>query len=386
MMIFRGLLTGILTICLLMIQSSVLWAQGSEDEPQITAKAAILIEASTGRVIWEKNADEQHYPASTTKIMTAMLGLENIGARTEVFISPDAAETEDCPLEIRAGDRLTAEELITGMLMVSDNGAAVAVAEQVDGNVGDFADRMNAKAKELGMDHTHFANPNGLTNPEHYSTPRDIAKLAQYAMTHKKFREIVRQKNRNISWAFPKKYLPVENTNELLEKYEGMNGIKTGWTQAAGGCLAASARRNGVELIVVLMQTPTPEDRFTDAKKILDYGFDKVTMVKGISRERVTRKIWIKDGRVPSVEAHLVTDIRYPLISGESAEHYTVTYDVPKVLAAPLKEGGIVGKAVIRYDGEPVGSVNLAASRVEKGFNFASWLVGIFEGILTRWG
>lgn len=369
-----------------MMQSPVLLAQGSGEEPQITAKAAILIEASTGRVILEKNADEQHYPASTTKIMTAMLGLENIGPRTEVFISPDAAETEDCFLEIRAGDRLTAEELITGMLMVSDNGAAVAIAEQVDGSGEEFADRMNAKAKEIGMEHTHFANPNGLTNPKHYSTPRDIARLAKYAMEHERFREIVRQKNGNISWVFPKKYLSVENTNELLGKYEGMTGIKTGWTKAAGGCLAASARRGGVELIAVLMQTPTPEDRFADARKMLDYGFDKVRMVKGISQDRVTKKIWIKEGREPSVEAHLVADIRYPLVDGESPEHYTVTYDVPKVLAAPLKEGEIVGKAVIRYDGEPVGSVDLAAGHVEKGFSFSSWLVGLLEGVLNRWG
>lgn len=386
MKMFRGILTGIVTICLLAIQNPVLLAQGSGDEPQITAKAAILIEASTGRVIWEKNADERHYPASTTKIMTALLGLENIGPRTEVFISPDAAETEDCFLEIRAGERLTAEELITGMLMVSDNGAAVAVAEQVDGSVGAFAGRMNEKAQEIGMKHTHFANPNGLTNPDHYSTPRDIATLARYAMEQEKFREIVCQKNRIISWAFPKKYLSVENTNELLENYEGMNGIKTGWTQAAGGCLAASARRGGVELIAVLMQTPTPEDRFADARRMLDYGFDKVRMVKGISQERVTRKIWIKDGKEASVEAHLVSDIRYPLIDGESPEHYTVAYDVPKVLAAPLKEGEIVGKAVIRYDGEPVGSVDLAAGRVEKGFSFSSWLVGLLEGILNRVG
>lgn len=367
-----------------MMQSPVLRAQEEGEEPQITAKAAILIEASTGRVIWEKHADERHYPASTTKIMTAMLGLENIGPRTEVFISPDAAETEDCFLEIKAGDRLTAEELITGMLMVSDNGAAVAIAEQVDGSVEEFADRMNAKAKEIGMENTHFANPNGLTNPNHYATPRDIAKLAKYAMEHETFREIVCQKNRNIFWAFPKKYLPVENTNELLGKYEGMNGVKTGWTKAAGGCLAASARRNGVELIAVLMQTPTPEDRFADAKKMLDYGFDKVRMVKGISRERVTRKIWIKEGKEASVEAHLVSDIRYPLVGGESPEHYTVTYEVPNVLAAPLKEGEIVGKAVIRYDGEPVGSVDFAAGRVEKGFSFSSWLVGLLEGVLNR--
>jgi D-alanyl-D-alanine carboxypeptidase (penicillin-binding protein 5/6) len=191
-----------LIVCLLMIQVPMAWAQGCDDGPQVTAQAAILIEASTGRVIWEKNADEEHYPASTTKMMTGILGLENIGPRTEVFISPHASGTEDCFLDIRAGERMTAEELITGMLMVSDNGAAVAVAEQVDGSVPAFANRMNAKAKELGMENTHFENPNGLPNPNHHSTVRDMAKLAKYAMENPKFREIVGTKNRRIQWAF----------------------------------------------------------------------------------------------------------------------------------------------------------------------------------------
>lgn len=378
-------MAGILLVCLLIIQMPVTGAEDGGQEPQIKAKAAILIEASTGRVIWEKNADERHYPASTTKIMTGILGLENIGPHAEVFISPTAAETEDCPLGIKAGQRLTADELLTGMLMVSDNGAAVAVAEQIDGNVADFAKRMNAKARELGMNDTHFANPNGLTNPDHYSTPRDIARLARYAMENPKFREIVRQKHDKIQWAFPANhYLPVENTNKLLGKYEGMTGIKTGWTQAAGGCLAASAKRNGVELIVVLMQTPTMEDRFTDAQAILDYGFDHVKMVKGLSKERVHRRVWVKGAKQATTDVYLASDINYPLLNGEDATHYTVAYDLPKVITAPHKNGDVVGKAIIKYDGEQIGSVDMTVGKVDKGFSFGSWLVDLFEPLLVR--
>ena len=386
--LFRRILAGALTVCLLMIQLPVSIAQeaaGDMPEPQITAKAAILIEASTGRVIWEKNADEQHYPASMTKMMTGILGLETLPPHAEVFISPNASTTEDCPLEIHAGERMTADELITGMLMVSDNGAAVAVAEQMDGSVGAFAKRMNAKAQELGMDHTHFANPNGLSNPNHYSTARDMSKLARYVMENKKFREIVGQKNRTINWAFPKtKHLAVENTNKLLGHYDGITGIKTGWTQLSGGCLAASARRNGVELIAVLMQTPTPDDRFSDARKILDYGFHQVRMVRGLSKDRVKCTAWVKDGTQATVNLHPVSDINYPLIGNEAPDHYTLEYDVPKVLSAPLKEGETVGKVVIKYDGSPVGNVDLATDKVQSGFSFGSWLVNIFEGILKR--
>ena len=382
---FRNVITGMLIVCLLMIQMPMVWAQGCDDGPQVTAQAAILIEASTGRVIWEKNADEEHYPASTTKMMTGILGLENIGPRTEVFISPHASGTEDCFLDIRAGERMTAEELITGMLMVSDNGAAVAVAEQVDGSVPAFANRMNAKAKELGMENTHFENPNGLPNPNHHSTVRDMAKLAKYAMENPKFREIVGTKNRRIQWAFPaNKQLQVENTNKLLGNYKGMTGIKTGWTSAAGGCLAASAKRNGVELIVVLMKTPTPDDRFRDAEKILDYGFSHVTMVKGISKDRVAQNVWVKNGKQASTTAHLVSDIDYPLINNESPEKYSVSYDIPRVVSAPVKEGEIIGKAVIKYDGMSVGSVDIAAGKVNKGASIGSWLVGLFEGLLVR--
>ena len=383
MKFLRIFAAGILTIFLLTIQRPVPVARGESAEPQITARSAILIEASTGRVIWEKNADEEHYPASTTKMMTGILGLESLPPHSEVFISPNAAGTEDCFLDIHAGERLTAEELITGMLMVSDNGAAVAVAEQVDGSVGAFAKRMNARAKELGMNHTHFANPNGLPNPDHHSTVRDMAKLAQYVMQNKKFREIVGQKDRTISWTFPKnKRLAVSNSNKLLGHYEGITGIKTGWTQISGGCLAASAKRNGVELIAVLMQTPTPDDRFSDARKILDYGFSQVHMVKGISKERVKCTAWVMDGTQATVKLHPVSDVNYPIIGGETADHYTLSYDVPKVLTAPLKEGDPVGKVIINYDGKAVGSVEMTADKVQKGFSISSWLVGVFERLL----
>ena len=385
MKFLRIIIAGIFLICLLVIQLPVTVARGERAEPQITAQSAILIEASTGRVIWEKDADAKHYPASTTKMMTGILGLENLPPHAEVFISPNASATEDCFLEIHAGERLTADELITGMLMVSDNGAAVAIAEQLDGNVSAFAKRMNAKAEELGMEHTHFANPNGLPNPDHYSTVRDMAKLARYAMDNQRFREIVAQKDRTIYWAFPKtKHLAVENSNKLLGHYDGMNGIKTGWTKISGGCLAASAKRNGVELIVVLMQTPTPDDRFSDARKILDYGFNQVRMVKGISKERVNCTAWVKDGTQATVKLHPVSDINYPLIDNETPEHYTLSYDVPKVLTAPLKDGEPVGKVTIKYDGEPVGSVEMTADKVQKGFSISSWLVDVFEGLLQR--
>lgn len=352
---------------------------------KLTAQSAILIEASTGRVIWEKDADVRHYPASMTKMMTGILALEKLPPKADVVISPNAAATEDCPLEIVAGECLSADNIITGMLMESDNGAAVAIAEAVDGSVSQFVQRMNERAQEIGMSNTHFVNPNGLTEANHYSTARDMAKLARFAMNNKKFREIVSTKNQVIHWEVPARQQKLaENTNKLLANYNGMNGIKTGWTEAAGGCLAASARRNGVELIAIVMQTPGPDDRFADARKLLDYGFKQVKMVKGIAKDRVSRKLWVRGGTSASVMAHPAEDINYPLINGEDPKHYTLSYDVPKVIAAPLKDGETVGRIIIKYDNKEVGSVPMISEKVESGFSIGSWLVGVFAGLLEK--
>lgn len=380
------LITFFMIFLLIFIPNASVLANDTEAfDLKLTAQSAILIEASTGRVIWEKDADVRHYPASMTKMMTGILALEKLLPKADVVISPNAAATEDCPLEIVAGECLSADNIITGMLMESDNGAAVAIAEAVDGSVSQFVQRMNERAQEIGMSNTHFVNPNGLTEANHYSTARDMAKLARFAMNNKKFREIVSTKKQVIHWEVPARQQKLaENTNKLLANYNGMNGIKTGWTKAAGGCLAASARRNGVELIAIVMQTPGPDDRFADASKLLDYGFKQVKMVKGIAKDRVSRKLWVRGGTSASVMAHPAEDINYPLINGEDPKHYTLSYDVPKVIAAPLKDGETVGRIIIKYDNKEVGSVPMISEKVEAGFSIGSWLVGIFAGLLEK--
>jgi len=358
----------------------------AQEEIKLSADAAILIEASTGRVIWEKNADERRYPASMTKMMTGLLALENLSDSTEVLISSNAANTEDVPLGIQAGELLQAGELMNGLLMLSDNGAAVALAEQIGGSVPSFAEMMNAKAEKLGMENTHFVNPNGLTNPNHYSTARDMAKLARHVMQNEKFREIVGQQKQLIRWSLPKnKMLTAENTNELLGKYEGMTGIKTGWTQAAGGCLAASAKRGGLELIVIVMHAETPKDRFKDAEKLLDYGFEHTRLVRGVNKDRFRGQAWVKNGREAKVSLDLAEDINYVLIDGEEKKNYKVAYESQPVLAAPVKKGQKVGKAKLLYKGEQVGEVDILADKnVGPGSDWLSWLVGVFEPLFQR--
>ncbi len=381
MKFWHRIATVFLSFCLLAVQLPV--AAGEGGEPEITAQAAIVIEASTGRVIWEKNADERLYPASMTKMMTGILALEQMNLRSEIVMSKEAAYTESSPLGVLAGERIRTDELLNGMLLESDNGAAVALGEAMAGSVPAFARIMNGKAEELGMKDTHFVNPNGLTAQDHYSTARDMAKLARYAMENKEFREIVRQPERTIQWISPKnKFFRATNTNKLLGKYDGLTGIKTGWTQAAGGCLATGAKRNGVELIVVLMKATTPDDRFKDAEKLLDYGFEHVKMTKALSKERARRKVWVTNGEQASIHLYPAKDIHFPLINGEDKSKYTITYEVPKVVNAPLKAGAPVGQLVVRYNGEAVEHVDMLAEPVNSGFSFGSWLVKMFSWVL----
>ena len=163
-----------------------------------------------------------------------------------------------------------------------------------------------------------------------------------------------------------------------------MTGIKTGWTADAGGCLAASAKRNGLELIVIVMKASDPKVRFADARKLLDYGFAQTKLKKGIQKDRLQKSVWVTGATQATVAVHPATDVNYPLIGDEDPKRYTVTYDLPKVLAAPVAAGTPVGKIVLRYDGKPVGTVDLLADKADPGFSVGSALVSIFGWMLPQ--
>jgi len=242
--------------------------------PSVLAESAILINMRTGDVIFEKNADARRAPASLTKMMTCILGLEAKGLNSEFSVSQAAAATEDSYLGMKRGERFRSGELMREMMMESDNGAAVVVAQNVSGSILKFAELMNEKAKMLGCRKTHFSNPHGLTAKWHYSTARDMSKIAAYCMKNPDFRSLVNNRKSVIRWSLPSgRTYKAETTNDLLGSYSGANGIKTGWTHAAKGCVAASAKRGGVELIAIVMKSKDHQTRFADARKLLDYGF-----------------------------------------------------------------------------------------------------------------
>lgn len=239
-------------------------------EPSTGAVSACLIDADDNGVLYGKDEDKIMHPASTTKIMTAILALESGKLDEPLVITPEAVNTEPSSLGLRLGDKITLREALTGMMIVSGNDAAVAVAQTVAGSVPAFAKMMNDKAKELGAVNTHFVNPHGLTAQGHYSTAHDMAIIASYAMKKPEFREIVSKK------AYDMKYMDghteyVTTTNRFLKSgFKGANGIKTGFTNAAGDCLVASATRGQKTLITVFYND---DYRWEDAPAWLEFGF-----------------------------------------------------------------------------------------------------------------
>ena len=355
-------------------------------EPSIIASSAILVEASTGRVIYEKNADELRQPASLTKMMTCIIGIENLSPETEIKIQPLASSAEYSDLNLQTGDVITARELIKGTLLVSDNGGAIAVAEEISKTVPSFVEIMNNKARIIGCEHTHFANPNGLPNKNNVTTARDLAKIAIYCMQDRKFREYVLTQKSTVRWVKPYDLSATfENTNDLLKNYDGITGIKTGYTRDAGGCVAASARRNGVELIAIVLNSSDYITRFDDAAKLLDYGFETLKSVYPIKKSRAEKVAFVRGGENATVKVGLKEDLKFPLLNDEDSTNLTLTYEnLPVFIDAGIKSGDIIGEAVLKYEGKQVATLPMIAlENVDEGFSLGSVIVKVTEPLFT---
>ena len=342
-----------------------------------------MVEASTGRIIYEKNAYERREPASMTKMLTCILALEKLNPHEEIKLSKSAVQTEDNYIGWNEHESLSALDMINAVMIVSENGGAVALAQAVAGNISSFADMMNEKAKEIGCKGSNFVTPNGLPNYNHYSTAADMAAIAIYCMKNPTFRQIVETQHTTIHWVSPKdKWLEITNTNLLLGKYKGANGVKTGWTNSAGGCLAASAKRGDVELIAIIMNSSTGQTRFDEAIKLLDYGFEQVRMVDSIYKDLSKRTLFVTGGRKATVHVGINENFKFPLINNEDPTLFYVSYDVPRVVDAEggIDEGQVLGEAVLRYNGKPVARVPLVArEKITAGFSLGSFFVKLIS-------
>lgn len=271
-------------LAVLYLTCTVKPASAFDPDENLTARAALLMDASTGRILYQKEADLRLPPASTTKVMTAILTLESGHKLTEsLTVSKDATRLPATKLYLRPGQTMSIEELLYGIMLASANDASVVLAEGISGSVESFAEQMTKKAHELGAINSNFTNPHGLTAPDHYSTARDLAILFRYAMRNALFREIVQTKfsSVNSTALVRKKVVPrrisVRNHNRLLWDFDGALGGKTGYTVAAQKCFVGAVQRNGVTLIVSILGA---RDQWGDTKRLLAYGFDNYESLK----------------------------------------------------------------------------------------------------------
>ncbi|MBI5167305.1 MAG: D-alanyl-D-alanine carboxypeptidase [candidate division NC10 bacterium] len=266
--------------------TATLFAQGRGDEsgengslpwyfegPQLQASSAILMDKETGQVLYEKDARERRPPASTTKILTALLVLERGKLGDRVRVSAKAASIGGLSLGLKKGQRILLKDLVTGMLLKSANDAALAAAEHVAGSEEAFVDMMNARVRAWGLKDTYFVNSHGLHNPDHYSTAYDLAVIARRALENPAFSRLVRSREATVAIGTRRRgrVRVLKNYNRLLNGFEGADGIKTGYTKEAGRTLVASASRGGRQLIAVLLNDPS---RWMDAAALLEYGFE----------------------------------------------------------------------------------------------------------------
>lgn len=334
---------------------------------ELSAQSAILIEQKTRKVLFEKNSHEKLAAASVTKVMSLLLIFEAIddgklNFDTQVTVSEYAASMGGSQIWLEPNEKMTVDELLRAAVIASANDATVALAETVSGSCENFVARMNERAKELGANDCNFVNPTGLDAEGHYMSAYDIAIISAELIKHDKI------KNYSTVWMDTLRDGKTElvNTNKLVKFYDGATGLKTGTTSVAGCCLSASAEREGLSVIAVVLKAPTSKDRFADARKMLDYAFANFSF-KEIKAEKANLKsINVKKGIGDSVEAVPEKSLSV-LIKKGADEKLSQEVSLSDTLTAPVKRGDRVGVCKIKYDGEIIGEINITAdSDVEK--------------------
>ena len=358
---------------------------GATEEVSTYSPTCLLMEASTGKVIYEKNGYEKAYPASTTKIMTAILTLEHCNLTDVATASYEAVYSVPVGYSnanIQVGEELTINQLLNVLLINSANEAANVLAEHIAGSVDSFATMMNAKAEELGCLNTHFVNPNGVHNENHYSTAYDLALMGRYAMKNDTFRELVNTKFYTLPAT--NKYLTNDRvfgtTNELLKKdtrdsvdnyyYEYCTGIKTGYTNAAKSCIVASAKKDDIEYIVVILGAGTTDNglsaRYLDCKTLFNYAFENYTVKKLNDEEADLKTINIPNGTLSTkhLKVKIQDEINVLLKKSTDTTNLTPTVEINKDLPVPIVKNSIVGKITYTIDGNEYTSNLIAGNNV----------------------
>lgn len=314
---------------------------------EISGRHGIVLDADTGRVLYEKSADQQALIASTTKIMTALVVCEQCNVLDRMRIPKEAVGIEGSSMYLKEGEVLTIQELLYGMMLHSGNDAAVALAIYCGGTVEGFCGLMNDKAHQLGLSNTHFENPNGLDSPGHYSTARDLAVLTAYALDNPIFAQTVSTKTVRAGTR------SLKNHNKMLWQYPGANGVKTGYTRAAGRILVSSSKREGRQLVAVTISAPND---WQDHAAMLDYGFTHYQPTTVIQSGDKVGSIPVIGGTDVQVELVAVEDFSYSLAKDEQVK---ICLQEPGFVYAPVAEGQNAGYAYVCIGDTPVGKIPL---------------------------
>ena len=353
--IFFSLL--LLLICLFTSSLSALAA------PDVSARACVVIEAESGRVLYQKNAQERLPMASTTKIITALVALEQGNREDVVKISSSAAGTEGSSMYLESGETMTLEELLYGLMLASGNDAAVAIAEHF-GGIDAFVTLMNEKAEQIGAKNSHFSNPNGLPDESHYSTAADMAKITAYALKNPDFARIVATKSYRIAGegkAYPRS---LTNHNKLLSMYDGCIGVKTGFTKVAGRCLVSAAKRNNMTLICVTLNAPND---WNDHSNLYDHLFDTYQIEEYVYVETILGEIPVSGSDILTLPFAALESFSYPLCEGETL---TGKFTLPESVAAPIEAGMQCGQLEVQLGTTTVKTLPL----VVKGDAKKQWI------------
>lgn len=350
------------------IMATVEAARGHETEV-VEAEAAILADPVTKNVIFEKNADAKMYPASTTKLMSFVLALEAVEAGTvtlndQITISPTVEAIEEGDIGLKAGEVYTLEELLLAMAVISANDASVAVAEYLAGSEAQYVEKMNAKAAELGMANTHYVTCSGLHDDNHYTTARDLLTLSYYAIDVPGLLALTSTPSHTFTLSTGAKALT--NTNRLLAWYPGADGLKTGFTTPAGYCLTATAVHDDMRLVAVVLGCNKQYSHYSEAMKLLNYGFDNYALAEAVTAGQVLDRIYLPKGKVEAVDVTAQETIVLPTAK-EGAAGYTIECNMKEGVKAPVSQGDVIGTVTITAPGGTIAETPmLAAESVAK--------------------
>ncbi len=338
----------------------------------VSAKSAYALEWDSKDTVFEKNANVKMSMASTTKIMTAIVVIENAQLEKKVTITSQMVGIEGSSIYLKEGETLTIEELLYALLLESANDAAVALAISVSGSVCDFVDMMNKKAQELELSSTHFTNPHGLDNEEHYTTAKELALLAHYAMNNPVFYDIVSTYKKVIPLGDDGSRVLI-NHNKLLRSYDGATGVKTGFTKKSGRCLVSCAEVDGVRIIAVTLNAPSDWD---DHKKMLNLGFEQYENVKLADIGNYNISLNVINGNKSFVTASNLDSVNITL-KRENVD-ISAHLEANRMISAPIKQGDCVGKIIFKNNGEEICSLDLYALESVKDIKYKK---SIFERI-----